>query len=57
MEENRVPKKILESILGAGGNLAGRERDGWMTSPRIWKCLGFEAGGGGPWTEKNGRKL
>jgi hypothetical protein len=28
-----------------------------MTSPRIWKYSGFEAGGGGPWTGKNERNL
>jgi hypothetical protein len=57
MWEDRVPKKFLTSILAVEGNLEGRERDGWMTSPRIWKCLGFEAGGGGPWTGKKGRNL
>jgi hypothetical protein len=48
IEEDRVPKKILDQHPGAGGNLADRERDGWMMSLRIWKCLGLEAGGGGP---------
>jgi hypothetical protein len=47
------PRTFMSSILGAGGNLAGRE-DGWMMSPLI--CLDFEAGGGGPWRGNNGRK-
>jgi hypothetical protein len=55
MEEDT--RRFLTNLLGAGGNLAGRERDSWMKSPRIWTCLGFEAGRGGAWTGKNGRNL
>jgi hypothetical protein len=48
------PRRFVVSILGAEGNLAGGERYGWMMSGRVLKCLGFEAGGGGPWTRKMG---
>jgi hypothetical protein len=55
--EDRVPKKILDEHPGAAGNLARREKDGWMMSPRIWKCLDFELGGGWPSIGKYERRL
>jgi hypothetical protein len=44
-------------MLGVRGNLAGRKRDGWMMSLRIWNCFDFKAGGGELWRGKNGQKL